>query len=296
MAAEAATGAGSPVEHRRPADGKDILLRSVDGEGITERRVVLPDRLELEFGSDLLQLLVRVESDGHHDIGSTVEGGWTEGLLRDGKGGATRPERLGLDGGSTVVAHAVHVHVDRSLGGLGRFGRQRLGTFDLGGRGGVGAVAVVSVSALVLLHVVFPGKGLVANRTADIFLASVLLAMACGMPRSREGVGAAVFLCVGARVLLLRGLGSILVLRRRGWCDSGCRRGQLERRCGYQVGCVGCKLDRWLKRKVRVVQGKGRGGVERWKQAGRLRCAWERLLGRGEVGPSSSRVTEVRVV
>lgn len=43
------------------------------------------------------------------------------------------------------------------------------------------------MSPLVLFHVVFPGKCLIAHRAVDSFFTSVLFAVPCGVSRGRKG-------------------------------------------------------------------------------------------------------------
>ena len=289
LAAEAAATAGVPVEHYRPTS-EDVLLKFV--RSVTEGSVVPVDRVKLQLGCDLLQLFVGVEGDGHDNIDVVGEGGrglhLAQGRTAGGHG-------LGPDCGLTVVAHTIDVHLGRSIRGLGLEWFGFLG-FVGGGRR---CVTVVAVGTFMLLHVVLPGKGLVADGAADVLLASVLLAVAGSVTRSGEGVGTVVLRSVRARVLLLgrfcaRAVG-VPVGRRRGWGDGSGRRGQIDRRRGYQVCRIRCKLNgRCLERNVRVGEREGLRRVERCEEAGGLRHARQRLLGWCEVRTGG--LTEVRVV
>lgn len=70
----------------------------------------------------------------------------------------------------------------------------------------VGVTAAGSfVRALVLLHVVFARKGLVAGRAGDVFLAGVLFAVTGSMARGGECVGARVTVGVRTGILFLDG-------------------------------------------------------------------------------------------
>ncbi len=65
--------------------------------------------------------------------------------------------------------------------------------------------------SFVLFHVVFASKGLVARGAADVFLASVLFAMAGGVAGCGEGVGAFILFGMWARILLFGGTGRVRV-------------------------------------------------------------------------------------
>ena len=71
------------------------------------------------------------------------------------------------------------------------------------------------MGALVLLHVVFPGKGFVAGGAVDVFLAGVLFAMTRRVAGGRKGVRAGVADRVRAGIFLFglfggRGRGGIV--------------------------------------------------------------------------------------
>ena len=113
-----------------------------------------------------------------------------------------------------------------------------------GGGAGLGVLAAL-VGALVLLHVVLAGEGLVAGGAVDVLLARVFLAVPGGVARGGEGVGAADAGRVRARVFLLADLRRVGVgwrCRGRGRVvggGGGCGDGGLGR-CGRHVvdGCV----------------------------------------------------------
>ena len=77
-------------------------------------------------------------------------------------------------------------------------------------RAGVGRrlVAIRSMSAFVLLHIVLASEGLVACRAVDVLLAGVLLAVTGSVTRGSEGVGAIITDGVRAWIFLFGSLGT----------------------------------------------------------------------------------------